>query len=189
MPTRKITRGYRRPVGGASQRTQGETESASLVDLLNAIQLHDVSLLPIYPQTGLGIIGKGLSGVIEQSTADVSLTLAFKEGVPSRQHRDTEEEQDWYSLVTEITALQHPPVKHNPHIIDLLGINFSVDSLDGNRKRAWPFTITSKTNRGDLAGFLTERRGTGLTSDIRLQLFAQVAEVIRVLHSCGPSLR
>src|SRR5271169_3630466 len=102
MPTRKITRAIRPPGRASSQQAYKESEPASLVDFLNAVQLNDACFLPVASQKGLGLIGKGLSGSIQQSTADISTILAFKEGVPSKHQYDTEQDQDWYSLVTEI---------------------------------------------------------------------------------------
>jgi hypothetical protein len=156
-----------------------------LVDFLNAVQVNDVCFLPVAYQKSLGSIGKGLSGTIQQSTADVSTVFAFKEGVPSKHPRDTEQEQDWYSLVTEITVLQHPQIRENDHIINLLGVTFRVESAQGKENRAFPLLVTSKVNRGDLASFLLEEDGKQLTPNIRLQLLAEVAEATKLLHSSG----
>lgn len=185
MPTRKITRAIRPPGSASSQQPHRESEPSSLVDFLNAVQLNDAYLLPVASQKGLGFIGKGLSGSIQQSTADISTILAFKEGVPSKHQCDTEQDQDWYSLVTEITVLQHPPIRTSPHVIDLLGVTFRVESVNDTEKRALPLLISSKVNRGDLAHFILENQGTHLTPDIRLQLLTEVAEATRLLHSCG----
>ena len=185
MPTRKITRAIRPLGSGSSQQTHKKSESASLVDFLNAVQLNDACFLPVASQKGLGFVGKGLSGGIQQSTADISTILAFKEGVPSKHQRDTEQDQDWYSLVTEITVLQHPPIRASHHVIDLLGVTFRVESVNNTEKRAWPLLISSKVNRGDLAHFILEDQGTHLKADLRLQLLTEVAEATRLLHNCG----
>jgi hypothetical protein len=124
MPTRKITRAIR-PPSVSSQRADKGPEPASLVDFLYTVQLNDACFLPVTSQKGLGFIGKGLSGSIQQSTADISTILAFKEGVPSKHQCDSEWDQDWYSLVTEVTVLQHPPIRESPYVIDLLGVTFS----------------------------------------------------------------
>jgi serine/threonine protein kinase len=162
-----------------------QSDSASLVDFLKAVQVNDVCFLPVAYQKSLGSIGKGLSGAIQQSTADISTVLTFKEGIPSKYLRDTEQEQDWYSLVTEITVLQHPQIRENNHIIDLLGVTFRVESTQNREKHAFPLLVTSKVNRGDLASFILEKEGEHLTPDLRLQLLAEVAEAITLLHRSG----
>jgi hypothetical protein len=181
MPTRKITRAARRAGGSVPQPKAKVSEYASLVDLLNAVQHNNIGILPVSPHKGLGILGKGLSGGIQQSTADLSTVLAFKEGIPSKIIHDTDHDQDWYSLVTEVTILQHPPIQANIHIIDLLGISFYITA----GRRAWPVAVTSKVNRGDLTAVLTHERHGFLTENVRMVLFAELAEALYVLHSCG----
>lgn len=181
MPTRKITRAARRAGGSVPQPKAKVSEYPSLVDLLSAVQHNNIGILPVSPHKGLGILGKGLSGGIQQSTADLSTVLAFKEGIPSKIIHDTDHDQDWYSLVTEVTILQHPPIQANPHIIELLGISFYITA----GRRAWPVAVTSKVNRGDLTTILTHNRDGFLTEDVRMVLFAGLAEALYVLHSCG----
>lgn len=181
MPTRKILRRVRREGTSAPSSSQAKVpEHASLVDLLNAVQLNGIGILPVAPHKELGIMGQGYSGVIQQSTADAATVLAFKEGIPSKTIHDTEEDQDWYSLVTEITILQHPPILASRHIIDLLGISFDVAG-----GRAWPVTVTSKVNRGNLTSLLLEDRDNLLTSDGKIAILANLLEAVHTLHSCG----
>lgn len=185
MPTRRITRVARRTGRADHQIQPRASESASLVDLLTALQQYNTSLLPISPQKGLDILGRGLSGLIQQSTADLHTILAFKEGVPSKKLHDTDHDQDWYSLVTEIAILQHEPIKANLHIVDLLGVSFIATSSGALGHRAWPLVVTSKVNRGDLTTILRETHNGFLTEEVRTILFAGIAEAIYVLHSCG----
>lgn len=186
MPTRKVTRAIRRPRGTESQQTQTISEFASLIDFLNAVQKQGVSILPISSQRGLEILGRGLAGAIQQSTADIATVLAFKEGVPSKHEHDTEQDQDWYSLVTEITILQHATIRANPHFINLIGVSFYVEPTNiAERRRAWPLLVTSKVNIGDMSTVLRGRHQDILTELTRLQLFAEVAEAVHILHSCG----
>ncbi|KAF2812457.1 TPR-like protein [Mytilinidion resinicola] len=187
MPTLKMPRAARRPGAAASQQTRLLTESASLVDFLNAVQQNGISFLPVSWHKGLGILGRGLSGGIQQSTADVATVLAFKEGIPSKHERDTEQDQDWYSLVTEITVLQHKSIRENPYITDLIGVSFYVEPNAGTEKRAWPLLVTSKVNRGDLSTMLTNEQQGLLTENMRMQLFAEIAEAVYTLHACGVS--
>jgi len=188
MPTRKISRAIRRPRGTDSQELRPASESASLIDFLTVIQKQNVTILPLSYNKGLAILGRGLAGVIQQSTADATTSLAFKEGVPSKHEYDTEQEQDWYSLLTEIVILQHPTIQKNPHFVDLIGVSFYVEPCGGIEKwRAWPLLVTRKANMGDLNSVLRDVSQSFLTDLIRLQLFAEIAEALHVLHSCGMS--
>jgi hypothetical protein len=158
------------------------------MDFLTVIQKQNVTILPISYNKGLAILGRGLAGMIQQSTADVTTSLAFKEGVPSKHEYDTEQEQDWYSLLTEIVILQHPAINKNPHFVDLIGVSFYVDPCRGIEKwRAWPLLVTRKANMGDLNSVIRDVSRSKLTDLTRLQLFAEIAEALHVLHSCGMS--
>lgn len=185
MPIRRITRAYIRPITATPQTFPAESDSASLIEFLYAIQQHDVCLLPLTSYKALGTVGRGLSGGIEQSKADDATLLAFKEGIPGKLVRDSIQTQDWYSLITEVTVLQHAPILANPHFIDLLGVSFHVPLTPGTEKRAWPLLVTSKVNLGDLKSFLLQDQRAILTSDVRTQLFAEVAEAVYLLHECG----
>jgi hypothetical protein len=188
MPTRKISRAIRRPRGTESQELRPVSESASLVDLLTVIQKRNVTILPLSYNKGLAILGRGLAGVIQQSTADVTTSLAFKEGVPSKHEYDTEQEQDWYSLLTEIVILKHPAIQMNPHFVNLIGVSFYVEPCGGIKKwRAWPLLVTLKANMGDLNSVFSDISQHILTDLMRLRLFAGIAEALHVLHSCGMS--
>ncbi len=185
MPTRRITRVARRTGKADVQSSQNPIGFASLVDFMSVLQQTNTTLLPILPQKGTEILGRGLSGVIKQSTADMSTNLAFKEGIPSKKLQDTELDQDWSALITEITILQHEPIKTNPHIIDLLGVAFAAASAPPSRHGVWPLVVTSKVNHGDLTTVLQGDHSEFLTDEARMSLFAGVAEAIFVLHSCG----
>lgn len=149
------------------------------------LQQTSTTLLPILPQKGTEILGRGLSGVIKQSTADTYTNLAFKEGVSSKKLQDTELDQDWSALITEITILQHEPIKANPHIIDILGVAFAAAPGLPSGYGVWPLLVTSKVNHGDLTTVLRNDRNGFMTDEVRMSLFAGLAEAIFTLHSCG----
>jgi hypothetical protein len=163
----------------AEKKHEPPCETASLVDLLNTVQQQQVSFLPVSPHAGLGIVGRGLSGDVNQSTADAATIFTFKNGIPSRRPRDDIHIQDWYSLVTQLSVLQHTPIRENSHIIDLVGISWKVDA---HGLRAWPYLVTPKANRGSLATFLLQEN---IKDEVRFQICAEVVEAFALLHSCG----
>jgi hypothetical protein len=182
MPTRRISRALRRP-GAAAHKV--DIEPASYADLLNAIQQHDLPFLPVSSQPGHELIGRGLSGGIQQATADHAIDLAFKQGIPSRCERDDDQCQDWSSLITEIAVLQHPPLRENQHIIDILGVTFSVEPTSNTSRKAWPLLIMRKADLGDLANLLKLVQEHYLTTKFRLQFLAAIAEAVYLLHRNG----
>ncbi|RYP46350.1 hypothetical protein DL768_007413 [Monosporascus sp. mg162] len=175
MPTKRLTRAFRRP---GAELSPPATEGASLIDLLTALQHYDVSFLPVVYQEGREIIGQGLSGRIYQAAADVRTVLAFKQGVPSKRERDDEHGQDWYSLVTEIAVLQHPQIRGNHHVANLLGVTFSIESGPGLTRTAWPLLVSRKMTLGDLGSLLTGEQQGLLTSTVRSKLFTEVVEAV-----------
>ncbi|CAG8977220.1 hypothetical protein HYALB_00007916 [Hymenoscyphus albidus] len=185
MPTRKISRASRRPAAAGPQQAGSTSESASPIDFLAILKENGVSLLPISSYKSLGILGRGLSGVIQQSIADVATFLAFKEGIPSKLRQDTNKDHDWRSLITQIRILQHPLIRASSHIIDLLGVALYVNPTTSRDRRALPLLVTSKVNRGDLSVILHNEQEDMLTENGRMRLLAMVAESVQILHACG----
>lgn len=187
MSTIKINRRTRYGRSKKHESAPVVSDPASLVDFLGAVQALSVPILPVSREIGREILGRGLSGGIHQATADVGTVLAFKQGIPSRRECDDGEEQDWHSLVTEVTVLQHPPIRDSHHIIDILGITFSADTRDvDSGGRAWPLLVTRKATRGHLAAALIDSENP-ISAEERLQVLAEVAEAVFLLHSCGTS--
>lgn len=156
-------------------------DTTNLVDFLGVAQQYKLSFLPVKPQGGLGALGRGLSGLVMQSTADALTTLAFKPYIPS----DTDDEniisRAFDSLITEIRILQHEPIRESRHIIDIVGISWHISG-----KKARPVLVTQKANEGELGDFLFRKTGSeppDLTS--KMQIFIGIAESIELLHNAG----
>jgi hypothetical protein len=121
-----------------------------------------------------------LSGLIQQSSADIVTNLAFKHGIPSALARDSKKYRDWQCLITEVRILQHPPIRKSPHVVDLVGVSFSVDS-----STASPVLVTLKANRGDLSSLIFNDNRILADDGICIQLVTEIAEAIHLLHGCG----
>ncbi|KAI0382927.1 hypothetical protein F5Y04DRAFT_279175 [Hypomontagnella monticulosa] len=185
MPTKRLRRAFRRLDLDPKAPTPPIAEGASLIDLLTALQHYDVSFLPVAYQKGREILGQGLSGRVHQASADVGTIFAFKQGVPSKQECDDELSQDWHSLVTEIAVLQHPRIRENHHVADLLGVAFSIEPGPGLARTTWPLLVSRRMALGDLGGLLTGEHQDLLTPPVRSMLLAEVVEAVYVLHACG----
>ncbi|KAH8726575.1 kinase-like domain-containing protein [Phaeosphaeriaceae sp. PMI808] len=179
MPIRRPRIGHLSSPASSDSKPQ-EQDGTSLVDFLSVLQENNVTLLPISPHKGLRIIGRGLSGLIQQSSADIVTNLAFKHGIPSGLTRDSKKDRDWQCLITEVRILQHPPIQKSYHVVDLVGVSFSVDS-----STASPVLVTLKANRGDLSSLIFNNNRILAGDGICIQLVAEIAEAIHLLHGCG----
>ena len=179
MPTRRFGLGVRLayPLAAVSQPKQAFT---SLVDFLSIAQQQDVYFMPVGPQASLGALGRGMSGLVNQSIADVMTSFAFKQFVGSDFDDENFVDSVYSSIITEIMVMQHEPIKQSPHIVDLIGVCWDVDMKS---KRVWPIVVTHKANCGDLEGFLFENRN--MAPENRLLLCANIVEAVELLHSCG----
>lgn len=181
MATIKIKRRGR--FGGQKISRSAIVDSTSLTDLLIAIETYGITILPVSHQLGLEIAGQGLSGHIHQATADVETMLVFKKGVTNRREFDDDQEQDWYHLITQIAVLQHKGICKSKHIINLLGITFSIDRV-GSFEMAWPLLITRKATVGHLGASLSNTESP-ISTEHRRKFFTEVAEAVLTLHHYG----
>ncbi|KAI9697382.1 MAG: hypothetical protein M1836_004660 [Candelina mexicana] len=178
MPTRRFGLGIRLAYPSTTI-PQPKRASISLIDFLSVAQQQGVYFMPVEPQRSLGALGRGLSGLVTQSVADVMTGFAFKQFVPSELEDETFVDAIYSSLITEIMVMQHEPIKQNPHIVDLVGVCWNVDL---GSKRVWPVVVTLKANCGNLESFLYENRN--LAPELRFLLCANIAEAVELLHSC-----
>ena len=181
MPTRRFGLGVRLAFPSTAL-TQPKQAYISLVDFLSVAQQQNVYFMPVGPQASLGALGKGISGLVTQSTADAMTSFAFKRFIPSDFENEGSVDHVFSSLITEILVMQHEPIRRNPHIADLIGVCWDIDN---SSKKVWPVIVTHKANCGDLENFLFENRD--LAPELRFQICANIAEATELLHECGTS--
>jgi hypothetical protein len=184
MATRNFNRRIWRNKGSAAVSGEGHSNEASLVDFLAAAQTTQSLIMRVAPYDGQQILGNGLSGTVEQSSLNAEVSLAYKQGIPSRRERDGGDENDWASLVRELTILQHQSIKINPCFYDIIGVSFIVKPDHANHRRAWPVIISTKVSQGELGTLILDKTNV-LADEARLRLFAQVSEAVQTLHSSG----
>jgi hypothetical protein len=183
MPTKRFRRHVRHPASPSNAQAQVKRDFLTLIDFLSVAQQLDIYFLPVGPQTGLGAIGRGLSGLVTQSTADVATSFAFRRTISPNTNQDDDLDQEFCSLITELSILHHNPIKHNAGVIDLVGVSWEVDF---RTKRVWPVLVTRKSNQGDLERFLFgEDDKTDVVPEVKLKLCSYVAEALGLLHQCG----
>lgn len=181
MPTRRFGLGVRLAYPPAPL-SQPKQAFIGLVDFLSVAQQQDVYFMPVGPQASLGALGKGISGLVTQSTADAMTSFAFKQFIPSDFEDEGFVDHVFSSLITEILVMQHEPIRRSPHIVDLIGVCWDIDI---SSKKVWPIVVTHKANCGDLGNFLFENRD--LAAELRFQICANIAEATELLHGCGTS--
>ena len=186
--TKKIHRVLRLPLhtqAGSTKAPAPISEHAGLVDMFCIIQQLQVPLLPLSSERGLQIVGRGLSGEIEQARANATTMLAFKDGIPSKTERDSSSSQDWYSLITELTILQHPQIRNSIWFIDLIGMSFRAEVNSFGPPRVWPVLVTPKSSLADLEVAITDQEGHPATPEQRLSWFLDITKAVHTLHRCG----
>ncbi|KAF3002326.1 hypothetical protein E8E14_005652 [Neopestalotiopsis sp. 37M] len=186
--TKKIGRGLRLRTPRhdvKSEREHTQPEYAGLADLISILQRSNIPILPVSPQQGLDILGRGMSGSVHQAAADALTMLAFKSGIPSRCAQDDNINHDWYSLITELTILNHPPIRNSLHCAKLLGITFIPDEENSGTRQTWPNLVTLKATLGNLEEFLTSHQDDLLTDSVRSTCVADITHALNTLHSCG----
>ena len=179
MPTRRFGYGIRL-VYPSIVTTKAKTASTTLVDFLSIAHQLGVYFIPVSPQNSLGALGRGISGLVTQSIVDVTTNFAFKQFVGSRSDEESFIDTIYSSIITEVRVMQHDLIKQNPHIVDLVGVCWDIDLTS---KRVWPVVVTNKADYGNLEDFLYENQN--LTSNMKFQLCAYIAEAVELLHSCG----
>lgn len=179
MPTRRFGLGVRLAYPSAPV-SQPKQAFIGLVDFLSVAQQQNVYFMPVGPQASLGALGRGISGLVTQSTADAMTSFAFKQFTPSDFDDEDFVDHVFSSLITEILVMQHEPIKRSPHIVDLVGVCWDIDVRS---KKVWPVVVTHKANCGDLESFLFENRD--IAPELKFQICANIAEAAELLHSCG----
>jgi hypothetical protein len=134
--------------------------------------------MPIRPQPELEGLGRGISGLVTQTTNDAFSTFALKHSVPGE--TKTFSEARYRSLISELCVLQHDKIKTHPNIIDLIGITWDIEPMS---LTAWPVFVTQKADCGDLDSFLFSNDfSTQLDFDTKVRICAGILDGLGVLH-------
>jgi hypothetical protein len=148
-------------------------------DFLGIAQQLGVHFLPLTWLPALNTVGRGATAEIRESYVNDQLEFAFK-----RLDLDALKPGQKCSLqplMAELAILGQPSVRGHPNILTLEGISWDVRKGAG----AWPVLVFRKSRCGDLANLMRRGAGKSLTQLERLDLCADIAEAIIVMHSNG----
>lgn len=84
------------------------------------------------------------------------------------------------SVILEVRALSHPPLRIHRNIVKLIGIGWETDDLDSNLR--WPYLVLEFADQGTLNDLQQRER---LTYTAKRQLCLDIAAGLDVLHKCG----
>lgn len=147
----------------------------SLISFLSVVQKNNVDFLPIMWQPS-GILGKGGSGTISQSTISTDIGLAFK-----RFHESGQQNECFLQLITEVLILSQPKIQNHPNIITLEGVCWEIQK---NTLKAFPVLVLEKA-AWDLQQFMNVKEGMDMHISDRLNVCASIGSAIIALHSYG----
>ena len=144
------------------------------IAVLGLAQRLHIRFLPITPQMLLGQIGEGGQSRINQASANVQISFAFKYFKHSQRCPFRE-------IVQEMVVLSHPVVRRHQHIVRLEGICWDIPNDD----QVWPVLVFQKSHLGDLYGFVRRKRFKTLSIEDRLRLCADIGIAIKDMHCNG----
>ena len=157
-------------------------EVNDLITFLGEVQRHEIDLLPITWEPGLGMLGDGATARVAQSLLNNQTSLAYK-----RVFRRLDGDFDLYKrLSTELAILSFPPLRNHPNIVRLEGICWEVLAGDVD---ILPVFVFETANCGDLDAFMRSERGVASTFEARFRLCMQISDTLAVMYFYGrPSL-
>lgn len=152
-----------------------------LISFLAVAQYYELDMIPITWEAGPGRIGKGGTSEIRQSSLNLDTSLAFK-CISRLDHHllsEHEEESAFNLLVSEISILGHPLIRHHQNIVNLEGICW--EPIPTSQK-VWPVLILEKSQLGDLQSFMCSEQGRNISFEEKLDLCTDIGSALRTMH-------
>jgi hypothetical protein len=156
------------------------------ISFLAVAQYYELDLISITWQPGLGQIGTGGTSEIRQSSLDPEASFAFKcyTRMYQSQQGTFDEERVYNALVSEISILGHPLIRHHQNIVNLKGICWEAPP---ETEKVWPILILEKAQLGDLQSFICSEQGRKMSFEERLGLCTDGGSALVTMHRCRKS--
>ncbi|KAL9076518.1 MAG: hypothetical protein Q9161_000850 [Pseudevernia consocians] len=152
------------------------------ISFLAVAQYYEIDFVSLTWQQGRGQLGIGGTSEIWQSNYSKRTDFVFKriKLADTFETDPQDQEKGFNALVSEISILSHPLIRHHQNIVKLEGISWEI-----HRKshRVWPVLVLEKAQLGDLKSFMSSEQGRLTTMRDRLELCTDVASAIIALHS------
>ena len=160
----------------------------NLISLLAVAQYYDIDFVSLTWQQGRGQLAAGGTSEIWQSNYSKRTDFVFKRLRFADSYRpdSKDQEKSFNALVSEISILSHPLIRHHQNIVKLEGICWEIPQQGHT---VWPVLILEKAQLGNLESFMSSEQGRSTTMHERLELCTDVASAIIALHSnCKPKV-
>lgn len=149
----------------------------AIVDIISYLAIAVAWQVDIIPYTwlpNLGHIGRGQSGTIQQSIANLQTSFAFKtfDGLTV--------EAAFEEASSEIHILGNPTIREHPNIIHLEGICWNILP----KGEILPVLVFEKTDLGNLSNFMELNSVDPPPITTRLRLSVDVIRAVCKLHLC-----
>jgi hypothetical protein len=148
---------------------------ADIISYLTVTAALNIDIIPYTWLPDLEEIGRGRSGDVQQSIANLRTSFAFKTYDRLTLHEAFEE------ATSEIRVLGDPRIRGHPHITALEGICWSIS----NKGQVLPVLVSEKTTLGDLSTFMETNKTNPIPTETRISLCANMIRGVLELHSCG----
>ena len=152
------------------------------ISFLAVAQYYEIDFVSLTWQQGRGQLGTGGTSEIWQSNYSKRTDFVFKrmKFADTFETDPQDQEKGFNALVSEISILSHPLIRHHQNIVKLEGISWEI-----HRKshKVWPVLVLEKAQLGDLKSFMSSEQGRLTTMRDRLELCTDVASAIIALHS------
>ncbi|CAD6584165.1 MAG: hypothetical protein ASARMPRED_001621 [Alectoria sarmentosa] len=154
----------------------------NLISLLAVAQYYDIDFVSLTWQQGRGQLAAGGTSEIWQSNYSKRTDFVFKRLRFADSYRpdSKDQEKSFNALVSEISILSHPLIRHHQNIVKLEGICWEIPQQGHT---VWPVLILEKAQLGNLESFMSSEQGRSTTMHERLELCTDVASAIIALHS------
>ena len=155
------------------------------ISFLAVAQYYEIDFVSLGWEQGRGRLGSGGTSEIWQSSLDKGKDFAFKRMRSAITDSD-DQENGFNALVSEVSILSHPSIRHHQNIVNLEGISWENHPKS---QKVWPVLVLEKAPLGDLRSFMDSEEGRLTTMRDRLELCTDVASAIIALHSnCKPKV-
>lgn len=161
----------------------GMNSHNDFISFLAIAQYYELDFVSLAWEQARGRLGSGGTSEIWQSSYDKRTDFAFKR-MRSAITDSNDQENGFNALVSEISILSHPLIRHHQNIVKLEGISWEIHP---ESHKVWPVLVLEKAQLGDLSSFMNSEEGRLTTMRDRLELCTDVASAIIALHSnCKP---
>ena len=167
----------------STRKIPGMNSHNDFISFLAVAQYYEIDFVSLAWEQARGRLGRGATSEIWQSSYDKRTDFVFKRMRSAITDSD-DQENDFNALVSEISILSHPLIRHHQNIVKLEGISWEINPKS---YKVWPVLVLEKAQLGDLRTFMNSEEGRSTTMRDRLELCTDVASAIIALHSnCKP---